>query len=111
MSPLASGRLRASAAAAVQVNVIAPGMIKTAFSKPLWDPEVPGGKEMEEEMAGNSLLNRLGTAPLGLLVGRTACLVLAWVVRSTAKPGHTSLAADGTRDPRSCAMAALVLAR
>ena len=62
------GRLRASAAAAVQVNVIAPGMIKTAFSKPLWDPEVPGGKEMEEEMAGNSLLNRLGrnAAPLDL---------------------------------------------
>ena len=105
---MASGRLRASAAAAVQVNVIAPGMIKTAFSKPLWDPEVPGGKEMEEEMAGNSLLNRLGTA--GVSTAQHAWFWL-WLCEAQAKPGHTSLAADGTREPRSCAMAVLVLAR
>ena len=43
-------------------NVIAPGMIKTAFSKPLWDPAVEGGAEMEAELSERSYLNRLGEA-------------------------------------------------
>ena len=37
-------------------------MIKTAFSKPLWDPDVDGGPETEAEMSEKSYLNRLGEA-------------------------------------------------
>jgi len=52
-----SKALAAELAPKIRVNVVAPGMVKTAFSRPLWS-----NKQLEKAVTSQTLLRRLGEA-------------------------------------------------